>query len=46
LEDGQATRKKFACVVVYAKTVESDNDLSITDDTPECQALWETIYLS
>ncbi len=38
--------KKVAHAVVYAKKVELDDELSITDDTPECQALWETMYLS
>ena len=38
----QATRKKIAHAVVYAKTtVESDGDAFIQDDTPECQVLWE-----
>jgi len=39
----QATRTKVAHAVVYAKTtVESDGDTFIHDNTPECQALWET----
>ncbi len=38
--------KMVAHAVVYAKKVELDYELSITDDTPECQALWETMYLS
>jgi hypothetical protein len=46
LADCQATRTKVAHAAMYAKKVESDNNIIITDDTPECQALWETIYLS
>jgi hypothetical protein len=46
LADCQATRTKVAHVAMYAKKVESDNNVIITDDTSECQALWETIYLS
>jgi hypothetical protein len=38
----QATRTKVAHVVVYAKKVESDDNIIVTDDTPECWALWET----
>ena len=39
----QATRTKVAHAVVYAKrTVEPDGDTFIHDNTPECQALWET----
>ena len=39
----QATRTKVAHMVVYAKTmVESDGDTFIHDNTPECEALWET----
>ncbi len=39
----QATRTKVAHTVAYAKTmVESDGDTFIHDNTPECQALWET----
>ncbi len=39
----QATRTKVAHAVVYAKmTVESDGDTFIHNNTPECQALWET----
>ncbi len=38
----QATRMKVAHAVVYAKmTVESDGDLFIHDEMPECQFLWE-----
>jgi hypothetical protein len=43
LADSQATRTKVAHVVVYAKKEELDNeDTFISDDTPECRALWET----
>ena len=43
LADSQATRTKVAHAVVYAKKEESDNeDTFISDDTPECRALWET----
>ena len=42
LADSQATRTKVAHAVVYAKKVESHDDAFISDDTPECQALWET----
>ncbi len=43
LAGSQATRTKVAHAVVYAKLEESDNeDTFISDDTPECQALWET----
>ncbi len=39
----QATRTKIAHAVVYVKTtVELDGDTFIHDNTPECQALWET----
>ena len=42
----QETRTKVAHAVVYAKTtVESDGDTFIHDNTPECQALWETATL-
>jgi hypothetical protein len=43
LADCQAARTKVAHVVVYAKKekVESNNDIIVTDDTPEYQALWE-----
>ena len=39
----QATRRKVAHVVVYAKTmVEPDGDGAfIHNDTPKCQVLWE-----
>ncbi len=46
LADCQTTRTKVASAVMDAKTIELDGELSITDDTPECQALWETMYLS
>jgi hypothetical protein len=41
LADCQATRTKVAHVVVCAKKekVESDDNIIVTDDTPECQAL-------
>jgi len=42
LADSQATRTKVTHTAVYAKTMESDNDAFISDDTPDCQALWET----
>jgi hypothetical protein len=43
LANSQATRTKVTHAVVYAKKEESDNeDTYISDDTPECQALWET----
>jgi hypothetical protein len=43
LADSQATRTKVAHAVVYAKKEESDNeDTFISDNTPECRALWET----
>ena len=39
----QATRTKVAHMVVYAKTmVESDGDMFIHDNTPKCQALWDS----
>jgi hypothetical protein len=43
LVDCQATRTKAAHVVVYAKKekVQSDDNIIVTDDAPECQALWE-----
>jgi hypothetical protein len=40
LADCQATKTKVAHAVVYAKEVEFDDKIIITDDTPECQALW------
>ncbi len=46
LADCQTTRTKVAHVAMYAKKIEPDDDSSITNDTPECQALWETMYLS
>ncbi len=46
LADCQATRTNVAHAVVDTKKIEPDDELSITDDTPECQALWETMYLS
>ncbi len=46
LADCQTTRTKVAHAVVYAKKIESNDDLSISNDTPECQTLWETMYLS
>jgi hypothetical protein len=42
LADSQATRTKVAHAVVYAKRVDSHDNAFISDDTPECQALWET----
>ena len=43
LADSQATRTKVAHSVIYAKKEQSDNvDTFISDDTPECRALWET----
>jgi hypothetical protein len=43
LADSQATRTKVAHAVVYAKKVESHDDIAfISNDTPEHQALWET----
>jgi hypothetical protein len=42
LADSQATRTKVAHAVVFAKKVELDDDISVTDDTPECRALWDT----
>ena len=43
LADSQATRTKVVHAVIYAKKVESqDDDEFISNDTPECQALWET----
>jgi hypothetical protein len=27
---------------VYAKKVESDDDAFVSDNTPECRALWDT----
>jgi hypothetical protein len=43
LADSQTTRTKVARAVDYAKKEESDNeDTFIFNDTPECQALWET----
>ena len=37
------TRTKVTHAVVYAKKEESDNeDTFISEDTPECRALWET----
>jgi hypothetical protein len=42
LADSHATRTKVAHAVVYAKKVELHDDEFISDDTPECQALWET----
>jgi hypothetical protein len=43
LADCQVTRTKVAHAAVHAKKekVESDNNIIVTDDTPECQALWE-----
>jgi hypothetical protein len=41
LADSQATRTKVAHVVVYAKKVEPDDDTFISDNTPDCQVLWE-----
>jgi hypothetical protein len=41
LADSQATRTKVAHAVVYAKKVESDDDMFVSDDTPECRVLWE-----
>ncbi len=41
LADSQATRTKVAHTVVYASKVEPDNDTFVSDDTPECQVLWE-----
>ncbi len=43
LMDCQATRTKVAHAVGYAKKkkVESDEDIIVTDDTPEYQAIWE-----
>ena len=40
--DSKATRTKVAHAIVYAKKVESNDDAFISNDTPECQALWET----
>ncbi len=42
MADSQATRTKVAHAVVYAKKVQPDEDTFISDDTPECQVLWET----
>ena len=42
LADSQATRTKVAHAVIYAKKEESHDDAFISNDTPECQALWET----
>ena len=43
LANCQATRTKVAHTVFYAKTmVELDGDTFIHDNTPECQALWES----
>jgi hypothetical protein len=43
LADSQATQTKVAHAVVYAKKEESNNeDTFISDNTPECRALWET----
>ena len=43
LADSQATRTKVAHAVIYAKKEQSENvDTFISDDTPECRALWET----
>ena len=41
MADSQTTRTKVAHAVVYAKKVEPDGDVFISDDTPECQVLWE-----
>jgi len=42
LADRQAMRTKVAHAVVYARKVEPDDDTFVSDDTPECQVLWET----
>ena len=42
LADRQATRTKVAHAVVYARKVEPDDDMFVSDDTPECRVLWET----
>jgi hypothetical protein len=41
LADSQATITKVAHTVVYAKKVKPDADMLVSDDTPECQVLWE-----
>ncbi len=41
LADSQATRTKVAHAAVYANKVESDDNAFVSDDTPECQALWD-----
>jgi hypothetical protein len=41
LADSYATRTKVAHAVVYAKKGEPDDDMFVSDDTPECQLLWE-----
>jgi hypothetical protein len=42
MADSQATRTKVAHAVVYAKKIEPDGDTFVSDDTLECQVLWET----
>ena len=41
MADSQATRTKVAHAVVYAKKIEPDGDTFVSDDTLECQVLWE-----
>ncbi len=42
LSASQVTRTKVSHAVVYAKKAELDDGTFIADNTPECQALWET----
>ena len=42
LADSQTTRTQVVQVVVHAKKVELNNDTFISEDTPQCRALWET----
>jgi hypothetical protein len=41
LTNSQATRTKVAHVVVSTKKIEVDKSMFVSDDMPECQALWE-----
>jgi hypothetical protein len=43
LGNSQATRTKVAHLAVNAKKIEVDKSMFVSDDMPECQALWEMV---